>query len=515
MSSEVATSSGPPSTTGGAFGFAANGSDPVLNTSFRVIGVLGEGAFGEVLLIVNPRDPEMGVAMKKMRVTNETNANNIRKEFLIQRRLSQVGHDNVIRMIGMRNDPDFHYLFLEYADAGELFDKIEPDTGMPAAYAQFYYRQLISGLKFIHDNDIVHRDIKPENLLLTKKHGLKISDFGMATLYRNKGQERLLDLSCGTIPYAAPEVCAGQKYRGPPIDVWSSGIVLIAMLTGELPWNKASDSSFSYLQWLGNNNLDENPWKKIEVPALCMLRKVVTDNVHRRATIAQIQTDPWFIHDYGKLETPKGKPLKRARFTDENTPTLACTQDTGCMSIAKRRHMETPDEKSSLMNKQNASFSQPTRTDELMLTQHIDMSQTNTNLLDRMVVRMTRFCTKIDMVTTAHQLSNASEEAGFVVRRSANNRLLVTFSDVSMMITMYPMDNGPDKPRVMVDFRRSRGDGLQFKKMFVAVKTRMRESICTDGNNWLADYGYVPRDPPVPNSAELHRGVVSVCNVAF
>ena len=70
---------------------------------------------------------------------------------------------------------------------------------------------------------------------------MKISDFGMATLYRNKGQERLLDLSCGTIPYAAPEVCAGQKYRGPPIDIWSSGIVLIAMLTGELPWNKASE----------------------------------------------------------------------------------------------------------------------------------------------------------------------------------------------------------------------------------------------------------------------------------
>ncbi|CAP26947.1 Protein CBR-CHK-1 [Caenorhabditis briggsae] len=463
------------------------------NECYRVIRTLGEGAFGEVLLIVNNKNPDMAVAMKKMQITTQANTNNIRKEFLIQQKLSKVGHDNFIRAIGMRTENGFHFLFLEYADGGELFDKIEPDHGMPTAIAQFYFRQLIEGLKYIHDCDIVHRDIKPENLLLTTSHVLKISDFGMATLYRNEGKERLLDLSCGTIPYAAPEVCAGGKYRGPPIDVWSSGIVLIAMLTGELPWDRASDSSYAYLQWLGNNNLDENPWRKMDVRALCMLRRILTDNVHRRATIEQIKTDPWFTHNYGKLEMTYGRPLKRARYADENSPdcNISSTQQADAVSTAKRRHLETPD-KVAHVERQNASFSQPTRTEDLLLTQNIDMSQNNTNLLERMVCRMTRFCTKFDVPTSYRQLIHASEHAGYEVRQTADNRLLVTFREVSMMVTLYSLKT---ESRVMVDFRRSRGDGIQFKKMFLEVRNRMNDSICVDGQNFLEDCGYVPRKP--------------------
>nr|AAA93318.1 serine/threonine kinase [Caenorhabditis elegans] len=417
---------------------------------YRVVQTLGEGAFGEVLLIVNTKNPEVAAAMKKINIANKSKdfIDNIRKEYLLQKRVSAVGHDNVIRMIGMRNDPQFYYLFLEYADGGELFDKIEPDCGMSPVFAQFYFKQLICGLKFIHDNDVVHRDIKPENLLLTGTHVLKISDFGMATLYRNKGEERLLDLSCGTIPYAAPELCAGKKYRGPPVDVWSSGIVLIAMLTGELPWDRASDASQSYMGWISNTSLDERPWKKIDVRALCMLRKIVTDKTDKRATIEQIQADPWYQHNFGQVETPNGRPLKRARNNDEN---ITCTQQAECS--AKRRHLETPNEKSTLAERQNASFSQPTKTEDLLLTQHIDMSQTNSNLLQRMVCRMTRFCVVTDIRSTYQKVARASEHAGFGLRETDDYRLLVTWREVSMMVSLYTMGDIPDKPRVMVDFR--------------------------------------------------------------
>ncbi|UMM26147.1 hypothetical protein L5515_009974 [Caenorhabditis briggsae] len=137
------------------------------NECYRVIRTLGEGAFGEVLLIVNNKNPDMAVAMKKMQITTQAKTKNIRKEFLIQQKLSEEEHDNFIRaIVGMRTENGFHFLFLEYADGGELFDKIEPDHGMPTAIAQFYFKQLVEGLKYIHDSDIVHRDIKPENLLL-------------------------------------------------------------------------------------------------------------------------------------------------------------------------------------------------------------------------------------------------------------------------------------------------------------------------------------------------------------
>ena len=85
---------------------------------------------------------------------------------------------------------------------------------------------------YLHSRGIAHRDIKPENLLLSDGDVLKISDFGMATVFRHKGRERLLERRCGTLPYLAPEVLVRKQYNAEPADIWSCGMVLLAMLTG-------------------------------------------------------------------------------------------------------------------------------------------------------------------------------------------------------------------------------------------------------------------------------------------
>lgn len=69
----------------------------------------------------------------------------------------------------------------------------EPDIGMPSYKVQMYMKELLHGLSYLHMKGIAHRDIKPENLLIGADGLLKISDFGMATLFRFKGKERLLD----------------------------------------------------------------------------------------------------------------------------------------------------------------------------------------------------------------------------------------------------------------------------------------------------------------------------------
>ena len=85
---------------------------------------------------------------------------------------------------------------------------------------------------FLHHRGVAHRDIKPENLLLTENDVIKISDFGLATVFRHQGKERLLERRCGTKPYIAPEILVKPKYHAEPADIWSCGIVLVAMLSG-------------------------------------------------------------------------------------------------------------------------------------------------------------------------------------------------------------------------------------------------------------------------------------------
>lgn len=102
---------------------------------------------------------------------------------------------------------------------------------MPITEARKYFRQLILAVEYLHSRGVAHRDLKPENLLLDAFDNLKVSDFGMATVYRLQGRERCLNKKCGTLPYVAPEVLE-RPYHAEPADVWSCGIILIALLAG-------------------------------------------------------------------------------------------------------------------------------------------------------------------------------------------------------------------------------------------------------------------------------------------
>lgn len=163
-------------------------------------------------------------------------------------------HKNIIRHYGSRfHDPyNCQFIFMEYAEGGELFDRLCPDVGLPEHVAQNYFKQLISGVVFLHGKVIMivyeckiylylifkgvsHRDLKPENLLLTSDGKLKIIDFGNATVSINKdGTPKKMVKICGTPPYMAPELFTGSGYFGFQADVWACGCILVAMLAGEV-----------------------------------------------------------------------------------------------------------------------------------------------------------------------------------------------------------------------------------------------------------------------------------------
>ncbi|KAF9204768.1 Chk1 protein kinase [Haplosporangium sp. Z 27] len=211
---------------------------------------LGVGAYAVVRLATNkktdvkaavkiiPKDPIEGITKAMM------------KELTIHRSMK---HPNISRFLESKEEPECIYIFVEYATAGELFDKIEPDQGIQEDIAHLYFMQLIAGVKYLHSKGISHRDLKPENILLDSSGMLKISDFGLATVFKYGGRTRPLATPCGSAPYVAPEVV--------DIDIG------LSMITLDTPWElPSSDSEEFRLYEESNGNPKHDPWDRLQGP---------------------------------------------------------------------------------------------------------------------------------------------------------------------------------------------------------------------------------------------------------
>jgi len=105
---------------------------------------------------------------------------------------------------------------------------------------QKIFTQLVGAVTYVHAQSCVHRDLKLENILLDKNENVKLCDFGFTREY--EGKASYLQTFCGTVCYSAPEMLKGEKYAGEKVDVWSLGVILYALLCGELPFDDDDDN---------------------------------------------------------------------------------------------------------------------------------------------------------------------------------------------------------------------------------------------------------------------------------
>ncbi|KAF7725663.1 serine/threonine-protein kinase HAL4/sat4 [Apophysomyces ossiformis] len=225
--------------------------------------VIGKGAFGVVRIVhkqdnTAPGTGEQLYAVKELRrkgsESTQTYVNRLISEFGIS---STLRHANVIQtfdLLPLNENSSVYCQVMEYCDGPDLFNLIyESSDGLFAAEANCFFKQLIHGLAYLHSMGVAHRDLKPENLLLTRTGCLKISDFGSAecfrldvsdTIYKSKGL-------VGSEPYIAPEEFVQEEYDARAVDVWSCGIIYMALLTGSHLWHVAKkDEDESYDRFL-------------------------------------------------------------------------------------------------------------------------------------------------------------------------------------------------------------------------------------------------------------------------
>jgi serine/threonine protein kinase len=173
----------------------------------------------------------------------------------------------------------------------------------------FYFKQLLQGLLYLHKTGVAHRDIKPENLLLVKQGDrmtLKIADFGEADVFREIWQptRRLSDGLCGSTPYIAPEVFTHSKlgYYASQADVWSAGIVYFSMTVNGVPFYSAQHSDSNYRLYK-NKHKTRNyaAFQPIHENARYVLYNMLNPDPKSRFTIQQVANISWLANQ---------KPLK-------------------------------------------------------------------------------------------------------------------------------------------------------------------------------------------------------------
>ena len=147
-----------------------------------------------------------------------------------------LSHPNIVSIFDRGESEDgTYYIAMEYLPGGTLKDRILKRGALPAYTAAAVALQMAEALRAAHERDVIHRDIKPHNILVTGSGDVKVTDFGIARAASSSTMTRTGHI-LGTAHYISPEQAMGE-HVGPASDLYSLGVVLYEMLTGELPFD--------------------------------------------------------------------------------------------------------------------------------------------------------------------------------------------------------------------------------------------------------------------------------------
>jgi len=332
---------------------------------------------------------------------------------------------------------------------------------------------------------IVHRDIKPENLLIDGKGLLKISDFGMATIFRLKGKERKLDKKCGTKPYLAPEVLK-RPYYAKPSDIWSCGIVFVAMLTGELPWADTTDSNEEFKKWRNDVYISETPWSKLGNTALSLARQILNEDSEKRLTLEQVFKHPWMRFDFGHDSTAEhadgqsANPAKRWNSmveseTKHNRETPLVTLSQPAMALRPTTMDQLVNDIKATRNRDSICFSQPTRNDDVIL--QFTQSPITKENFHNLVKRMTRFYVTCKLEKALECLGSVLDCLHYGWSMDAAGSVTMSTVDAQKNQLIFKANLLEMDGKILMDFRLSKGCGLEFKKRFLKLKSCLSNII--------------------------------------
>ena len=263
---------------------------------YEVIRCLGEGGYGRALLVRQKTNRNKRYVMKEVRLSamKPKEREEARREAKV---LASFNNPNIVRYIESFEESNYFYIVMEYADGGDLAQKIEKRGKKLFSEEEILHDfiQIALAIKYIHDRKILHRDLKAQNVFLMKDGTVKLGDFGIARVLERTMQ--LCKTQIGTPYYLSPEICEGKRYNS-KTDIWSLGCILYELCTLRHPFDAANINGllmviirgkYKPISSMYSDNLRQ------------LLAQLLTRDPAKRPSINQILRIPYIKSKLGKF----------------------------------------------------------------------------------------------------------------------------------------------------------------------------------------------------------------------
>ena len=274
---------------------------------------LGSGTFSTVYKVLNIKNKGTYACkvVPRQNLADEGDQNRFQREI---NAMAFIRHENLVALHDFFWDDTNFYLVMDLCPGGELFEFMCKNGAMDEPLAALIFRQFASGVACCHSFGVAHRDLKPENILFDVFPRVKVSDFGLCGYITG---EIMMQTFCGSPCYCSPECLCRIKYDGRMADVWSLGVILYTMVTGQNPWNIQNTSIMLHQILRGSYHLPDFLSRDCQD----LITRMLKVNPSDRCTMRDVLDHPWLKRgDESQYAAQEHPPADKSRANEQIEP---------------------------------------------------------------------------------------------------------------------------------------------------------------------------------------------------
>ena len=313
-----------------------------LDGRYEIKEIIGVGGMAVVYKAYDNQENRT-VAVKILKEEFISNEEFVRRFKNESKAIAMLSHPNIVKVYDVSFGDLIQYIVMEYIDGITLKEYIEHEGSLRWKDAVHFTIQILKGLQHAHDKGIVHRDVKPQNIMVLPDGTIKVTDFGIARFARSE-QRTITDKAIGSVHYISPEQARGEC-TDEKTDIYSVGVILYEMLTGQLPFQAENAVSVAIMQ------LQREPQLPTEINGSIPLGlEQITMHAMQKNPERRYQSASEMLCDLGAFRKDPSLTFDYSYFVDDSpTKFVPNSFDYDSVQIPDREETEEVKEKNNMI----------------------------------------------------------------------------------------------------------------------------------------------------------------------